>query len=129
MPVLRGERSGHWVQCPGCEAQGPCTRIGCREDEGDGFDLEAEAAELWNKRAAPLSLVRQALEQSLKDEPALHCSECGERTSESEDAPEDAPLVYGCSKCGRLSCDNCGSGGLCSSCDVDEMAGVDDDDE
>lgn len=108
-----------WVQCVGCETQGPVTRIGCRDDEGDGFDLEAEAAELWNKRATPLRLV--------KDEGPLQCSECGELTCEREGAGEDDPVVYGCSKCGALSCDNCGSGGLCSSCDVDAMAGVDDD--
>lgn len=62
-----------------------------------------------------------------KQEEALHCSECGSVSSESVDPPEDAPLVYGCDGCSRLSCDNCGSGGLCSSCDADQMAGCDDD--
>ena len=51
----------------------------------------------------------------------LHCSECNAQTSESEDAPENAPLVYSCNGCGRITCDDCGSGGLCSSCDVDNM--------
>jgi Lar family restriction alleviation protein len=40
------------VVCGSCQAEGPPTRIGCRDEDEDGpFDLEAEAVELWNERA------------------------------------------------------------------------------
>ena len=54
------------------------------------------------------------------------CSECGAR---EDDESEDAPLVFNCSRCGVVTCDNCGSGGMCASCDVDTMAGIDDDED
>lgn len=60
------------------------------------------------------------------NEPTV-CSECGAR---EDDESEDAPLVFSCNRCGVTTCDNCGSGGMCASCDVDDMAGiVDEDDE
>ena len=47
-----------WVQCVDCQAQGPATRVGCRDEEEDeeDIDLEAEAIELWNTRTAPAPL-------------------------------------------------------------------------
>ncbi len=40
-----------YAKCEGCDAKGPPTRIGCRDEEEDGpFDLEREALELWNDR-------------------------------------------------------------------------------
>ena len=39
------------VQCHSCQCQGPLAFHGCRDPEEDGpIDLEAEAAEMWNKR-------------------------------------------------------------------------------
>lgn len=37
------------VYCEECQAEGPATRVGCRDDEED-IDLESEAWELWNNR-------------------------------------------------------------------------------
>jgi len=56
----------------------------------------------------------------------LICSECQAR---SDDESEDAPLVFSCNRCGAITCDNCGSGGMCTDCDVDTMAGIDDDED
>jgi hypothetical protein len=38
------------VMCDNCQAQGPATRIGCRDEDDGEIDLEFEAIELWNKR-------------------------------------------------------------------------------
>lgn len=38
------------IMCGDCGAQGPATRIGCRDEDDGDIDLEAEAVELWNKR-------------------------------------------------------------------------------
>lgn len=43
-----------WLRCEQCLAEGPVATLGCRDVDEDGpFDLEAEAVELWNSRAAP----------------------------------------------------------------------------
>lgn len=39
-----------FVRCHGCGAQGPATRVGCRDDDDGEIDLESEAIELWNQR-------------------------------------------------------------------------------
>jgi Lar family restriction alleviation protein len=42
-----------YVLCQECQAQGPPCRVGCRDEEEDGpIDLEAEAAEFWNRRGS-----------------------------------------------------------------------------
>jgi hypothetical protein len=56
------------VVCCDCQAQGPATRVGCRDDEA--IDLEAEAIGLWNERkrtrsqsdSAELAELKAALE-------------------------------------------------------------------
>lgn len=39
-----------YVECQDCQAQGPSTRVGCRDDDQE-IDLEKEATELWETRA------------------------------------------------------------------------------
>jgi hypothetical protein len=42
-----------YAKCEGCDAQGPPTRVGCRDEDEDGpIDLEREALEFWNERGA-----------------------------------------------------------------------------
>lgn len=43
-----------WMECVNCQARGPATRIGCRDDEcEDGLiDINKEAVDMWNKRGA-----------------------------------------------------------------------------
>jgi hypothetical protein len=47
------------------------------------------------------------------------CQECGTDYNQ-----EDADgYTFRCNHCGLRTCENCGSGGLCTSCDTDNMAG------
>lgn len=43
-----------WVKCETCEACGPRSRFGCRDDEAEdpGIDLEVEARDHWNDRVS-----------------------------------------------------------------------------
>jgi len=50
-PDIVEDGSEVYAFCEDCLAQGPPTRIGCRDEDEDGpFDLEKEALELWNDR-------------------------------------------------------------------------------
>lgn len=42
-----------FVCCEGCCTNGPVASLGCRDPEEETVDLDAEAVELWNKRAEP----------------------------------------------------------------------------
>lgn len=81
----------HWVRCDTCEATGPRTRFGCREEDeaGQPIDLEAEARAAWNDRA-PIPMV-------------LHCPGCGllhvdapEPASGWENPPHRSHACHGC---------------------------------
>lgn len=40
-----------FVECEDCQTRGPIARIGCRDEEEAGIDLETEAARFWNQRS------------------------------------------------------------------------------
>lgn len=51
-----------YVCCQGCQASGPPTRVGCRDDcDVSDEQLEQEAVDLWNKRQS-LHVLAKALE-------------------------------------------------------------------
>lgn len=47
--MVGGSAADVYAVCDNCQAQGPPTRVGGRDDDGT-FDLEVEALELWNTR-------------------------------------------------------------------------------
>jgi len=63
-----------YAECQDCGAQGPPTRVGCRDDEEEDItteQLEREALELWNDRGKDESIT---VEQVLDLAPALEAS-------------------------------------------------------
>lgn len=58
-----------YAKCDACDAQGPPTRIGCRDE--DDIGLEREALELWNDRGKDEDIT---VEQVLDLAPALEAS-------------------------------------------------------
>lgn len=41
-----------WVMCEDCLADGPVATFGCRDPDYQAVDIESEAIELWDNRAA-----------------------------------------------------------------------------
>ena len=61
-----------YAKCEGCDAKGPPTRVGCRDEDEDGpIDLEREALEFWNDRGKDEDIT---VEQVYDLAPALEAS-------------------------------------------------------